>query len=94
MKPSALFALVAIAGCSDHTGWQAADSRIVDTSRPLIVAARPTEPPFACHDSSGAIVGKDIDLARRIAAKMGRALVVEVIEFTDILPRPAARQST
>jgi len=81
------FLLVAVAGCSDREGPQAVDARKADASRPLIVVTQPTEPPFAYRDSSGAIVGTDIDLARRIAAKMGRGLVVEGIEFTEILPR-------
>ena len=80
-------ALVAVAGCSDGSGQQAANPRAVDPSRPLVVVTQPTEPPFAYIDSSGEIVGTDIDLARRIAAKLGRELVVEKAEFTDILPR-------
>ena len=87
MKPYLILALAAIAGCSDGTGRQAVDPRIADASRPLVVVTQPTEPPFAYRDSSGEIVGSDIDLARRIAAKMGRKLVVEGVEFVDILPR-------
>ena len=79
--------LVAVAGCSDHDGRQAADLRRTDASRPLIVVTQPTEPPFAYRDSSGAIVGRDVDLVRRIAEKMGRSLVVEGVEFCEILPR-------
>ena len=84
---SFLLALVAVAGCSDREGRQAVDSRRADASSPLIVVTQPTKPPFAYRDSSGAIVGTDIDLARRIAAKMGRGLVVEGIEFSEILSR-------
>ena len=83
----AVVALVAVAGCSDSSGQQAAGSRVVDASHPLVVITQPTEPPYAYRNSSGEIVGKDIDLARRIAAKMGRKLVVEGAEFTEILPR-------
>ena len=82
----AILALAAIAGCSDGTG-HTVDPRIADASRPLVAVTQPTEPPFAYRDSSGEIVGSDIDLARRIAAKMGRKLVVEGVEFVDILPR-------
>ena len=81
------FVVLAIAGCSDRSGRQAANPRIADASCPLIVVTQPTEPPYAYRDSSGAIVGKDVDLARRIAAKMGRKLVVEGAEFAEILPR-------
>ena len=80
-------ALVAVVGCSDRGEQQATCPRAVDASQPLVVVVQPTEPPFAYRDSSGEIVGRDIDLARRIAAKMGRRLVVEGAEFTEILPR-------
>ena len=70
-------ALVAVVGCSDRGEQQATCPRAVDASQPLVVVVQPTEPPFAYRDSSGEIVGRDIDLARRIAAKMGRRLVVE-----------------
>ena len=38
-------------------------------------------------NEAGDIVGTDVDLARRIAAKMGRELVVEAVTFAEILPR-------
>ena len=87
MRCCVLLALVAIAGCSDWAERQAVDPRIADASRPLVLVTHPTEPPFAYRDSTGAIVGEDVDLARRIAAKIGRKLVVEGVDFTDILPR-------
>ena len=80
-------ALVALAGCSDKTERQSDDPRISDASRPLVFLTYPTEPPCSYKDTTGAIVGTDVDLARRIAAKMGRELVVEGVEFNDILPR-------
>ena len=87
MRHCLLLALVAIAGCSDRTGQQTVDPRIKDTSRPLVLVTYPTEPPCSYVDGSGAIVGTDIDLAQRIAAKLGRKLVVEGVSFNDILPR-------
>ncbi len=88
MRHFALFlALVALAGCSDRSAQQVADPRITDTSRPLVFVTYPTEPPCSYRDASGEIVGTDVDLARRIAAKLGRKLVVEGVEFKDILPR-------
>lgn len=87
MRPCVLLAIIALLGCSDRTGRPATDPRIADASCPLVVVTQPTEPPFAYRDSSGAIVGTDIDLARRIAEKMGRRLVVEGVEFVEILPR-------
>lgn len=87
MRPYLLLALVAFVGCSDGTGRQAADPRIADVSRPLRFLTYPTEPPCSYVDDRGAIVGTDVDMARRIAARMGRKLVVEGVEFKDILPR-------
>ena len=81
-----MLALAALAGCSDRSG-QSVDPRIADASRPIILVTHPTEPPFSYRDGSGKVVGLDIDLARRIAAKMGRELVVESVEFSDIIPR-------
>ena len=86
MRASAILALVALAGCSDRS-VQNADPRIADASRPLVLLTYPTEPPCSYVDVSGKIAGTDIDLARRIAAKMGRELVVEGVAFNDILPR-------
>ena len=83
----AVMALAAIAGCSDRTGRQEVDPRIADVSRPLVFVTQPADPPFSYRNAAGEIVGSDVDLARRIAAKMGRSLVVEGINFADIIPR-------
>ena len=80
-------ALASVAGCSDRTVEQESDPRVMDASRPLVLVTYPTEPPCSYVDGSGKIVGTDIDLARRIAAKMGRGLVVEGVDFSEILPR-------
>ena len=82
-----LLALVALAGCSDRAARPAVDPRIADATRPLVFLANPTEPPCTYRNEAGEIVGTDIDLARRIAAKMGRELVMEGVDFIDILPR-------
>ena len=87
MKLSFILAFVAIAGCSDRTARHDVDPRVTDVSRPLVLLTYPTEPPCSYIDDAGAIVGTDIDLARRIAAKMGRKLIVEGVKFNDILPR-------
>ena len=87
MKLSLILALFALVGCSDRAARQGVDPRIADESRPLVFLTYPTEPPCSYIDASGAIVGTDIDMARRIAGKMGRKLVVEGVEFNDILPR-------
>ena len=80
-------ALVALAGCTDRSGCPALDPRIADGSRPLLFLANPTEPPCCYKNEAGEIVGTDVDFARRIAAKMGRELVMEGVDFIDILPR-------
>ena len=82
-----LLALVALAGCSDRAARPAVDPRIADATRPLVFLANPTEPPCTYRNEAGEIVGTDIDLARRIAAKMGRELVMEGVDFIEILPR-------
>lgn len=86
MRALTILALVAIAGCSDRSA-QDVDPRIADASRPLVFITNPTEPPTSYTNAAGEIVGTDIDLARRIAEKMGRGLVIEKVEFPDILPR-------
>ena len=87
LRVLAALAVVVLAGCSDRSDRPAVDPRIADASRPLVFVTHPTEPPYAYRDATGAIIGKDVDLARRIAAKMGRGLVIEGIDFADILPR-------
>lgn len=86
MRVLAILAMAALAGCA-RDPQPPVDPRIADDSRPLVFLTHPTEPPCAYIDETGAIVGTDVDLARRIASKMGRGLVVEGVEFPDILPR-------
>lgn len=80
-------ALVALVGCAARDDRQGVDPRIVDESRPLVFLTYPTVPPCSYFDGNGEIVGTDVDIARLIAAKMGRNLVVEGVEFSDIIPR-------
>ena len=86
MRLLTVLALAVLAGCSDRSG-QSVDPRISDTSRPLVFLTHPTEPPCSYTNEVGEFVGTDVDLARRIAAKMGRKLVVEPVTFAEILPR-------
>ena len=86
MRIFTVLALAVLAGCSDRSG-QSVDPRISDASRPLVFLTHPTEPPCSYTNETGDIVGTDVDLARRIAAKMGRELVVEAVTFAEILPR-------
>ena len=82
-----LLALAAFAGCSEGDRGGPVDPRVTDASRPLLLMTFPSVPPFSYRNEAGEIVGTDIDLARRIAAKMGRELVVEGANFNEILPR-------
>ena len=82
-----LLALAAVAGCSDVAARRDADPRIADPERPLLLMTFPSVPPFSYKNEAGEIVGTDIDLARRIADRMGRKLVVEGANFTEFLPR-------
>ena len=86
MRTATILALVAIAGCSDRSAT-VVDPRIADASRPIVMLTHPTGAPFSYLDSSGNVAGAEIEIARRIAAKMGRGLVVESLEFSDIIPR-------
>ena len=86
MRIIALCALVALAGCGRDSS-SSVDPRMADASRPLVLLTYPTEPPCSYVDEFGSIVGTDVELARRIAARMGRGLVVEGVPFNDILPR-------
>lgn len=91
---SAALALAAgaVAGCG-RSPQGGVDPRIADASRPIVMLTHATEPPHSYVDDSGAIVGLDVDLARKIADKMGRPLVVEGVEFPDIIPRLKAGQA-
>ena len=83
----ALLTFAIFAGCTERSGRQALDERIADASRPLVFLTYPTVPPCSYLDGNGAVVGTDVELARRIAGKLGRELKVESVEFGDILPR-------
>ena len=85
-KTFAILALAVLAGCSDRSA-QSVDPRVADASRPLVFLTHPTEPPCSYTNEAGAVVGTDVDLARRIAAKMGRELVIEPVMFSEIIPR-------
>ena len=87
MKLPLFLALVALVGCTGKNTPQTIDPRIADESRPLMFLANPTEPPCCYRNEAGEIVGTDVDFARKIAAKMGRELEMEGVDFIEILPR-------
>lgn len=77
-----LLLLTALAGCSD--GEVAASA---DPAAPLVFLTHPTTPPCCWTNAAGQCEGTDVDLARRIAARLARPLVVEAVAFEEILPR-------
>ena len=79
--------LVVLVGCTGDNGRKGVDPRIADATRPLVFLTYPTDPPSSYFDADGQIAGTDIDMARRVAALMGRELVIEGVEFNDIIPR-------
>ncbi len=83
----ALWALVAPLGCSDKGGGADVDVRVSDATRPLVFLTHPTTPPCSYIDVTGAYAGTEVELARKIAAKMGRALTIESVDFEAIIPR-------
>ena len=85
MRTALIILVLAVVGCADRS--EQADPRIADPSRPLVFLANPTEPPCCYRNAAGEIVGKDVELARKIAAKMGREMVMEGVDFIEILPR-------
>jgi polar amino acid transport system substrate-binding protein len=77
---------VAVAGCG-RDPQQDVDPRIADATRPVVMLTHATEPPHSYVNEAGEYAGMDVDLARKVAEKMGRPLVVEGVEFSDIIPR-------
>ena len=78
--------LTALVGCADRSS-PPLDPRAADPAAPLVFLAHPTTPPRCWTNEVGDVVGEDIDLARLIAARLGRAMTVEAVPFEDILPR-------
>lgn len=78
--------VAAAAGCS-RSPHREADPRIADKSRPLVMLTHPTEPPHSYINEAGEFAGTDIELARKVAQRMNRQLIVEGVDFTEIIPR-------
>lgn len=83
LRLSLLLSLVGlfVAGCSDTA------APVVDPSAPLVFLTHPTTPPCCWTNAAGQCEGTDVDLARRIAARLARPLVVEAVAFEEIIPR-------
>lgn len=62
--------------------------RPVDESKgPLRMGVDLETPPYQYRNEKGEIVGTEIDLAKAVAAKMGRPLEFHVVPFENILPQ-------
>ncbi len=86
MKTPLLCLLALCAGCADRAS-DALDPRAADPAAPLVFLTHPTDSPCSTTNAAGDCVGTDVDLARKIAARMGRALVCEAEDFEDLIPR-------
>ncbi len=60
----------------------------------LVVATNAYFPPFEYHDeTTGAITGWDMDIAKALADKLGVELVIEDIEFDSVLLAPTVNKA-
>ena len=85
MKWGACLAAALLLGCSERES-DSVQPRVVDPAAPLVFLTHPTDPPCSYTNAQGECVGSDIDLARKIAAKMGRGLVCRAVEFERLIP--------
>ncbi len=53
---------------------------------PLRLGTYPDLPPFTYVDSQNRTIGLDIELARQIAARLGRRLEIVPMEFSELIP--------
>ncbi len=84
---SVALALITIAGCSEQSTRGDVDVRISDAACPLVFLTHPITPPHSYIDANGEFAGSEVELAKKIAAKMGRALKIESVAFHSIMPR-------
>ena len=69
--------------------WGAEDA--AKSEPPLILLTTAEMPPYSYRDeTTGEIVGEEIDIAREAAAKLGRTLVVRTAKFPELLPMVSA----
>lgn len=85
MKWYGILAVAVLLGCSERE-TEAVKPRVVDPAAPLVFVTHPTDPPCSYTNELGECVGTDVDLARKIAAKMGRNLVCKAIDFERLIP--------
>lgn len=84
---------VGLVGCgnksSDNSGGNQTALEQIKQNKKLVVATSPDYPPFEFMVSEGGkskIVGADIDLAQKIADKLGVELEIKAMDFDALLP--------
>ena len=84
---------VGLVGCgnksSDNSGGNQTALEQIKKNKKLVVATSPDYPPFEVMVSEGGkskIVGADIDLAQKIADKLGVELELKAMDFDALLP--------
>lgn len=84
---------VGLVGCgnksSDNSGGNQTALEQIKKNKKLVVATSPDYPPFEFMVSEGGkskIVGADIDLAQKIADKLGVELELKAMDFDALLP--------
>ena len=84
---------VGLVGCgnksSDNSGGNQTALEQIKQNKKLVVATSPDYPPFEFMVSEGGkskIVGADIDLAQKIADKLGVELELKAMDFDALLP--------
>ncbi|WP_314049241.1 transporter substrate-binding domain-containing protein [Peptostreptococcus stomatis] len=84
---------VGLVGCgnksSDNSGGNQTALEQIKKNKKLVVATSPDYPPFEFMVSEGGkskIVGADIDLAQKIADKLGVELDIKAMDFDALLP--------
>ena len=88
LVPCAAAALVA-AGCG---GGRTEPAPAPDV--PLVLVTTGQTPPYSYRDeATGEIAGEEIEIARSAAARLGRALVVRIAKFPELLPMVAAGEA-
>jgi polar amino acid transport system substrate-binding protein len=85
-------ALLAAAGCGARRG-EAPDPDFGGDG-PLVLVTTGDTPPYSSRDpETGEISGKEIDIAREAAAKLGRELVIRRATFPELLPLVASGEA-
>ena len=86
------FLALAAAGCGGDGRAASAVSR--DPGAPLVLVTTGQTPPYSYREEkTGEIVGKEIDIARAAAAKLGRALEVRIAKFPELLPKVSSGEA-